>query len=99
MDIVQIFPPYFYGIRYGDGEAPDEYHRLLFLWQDIDYLLDFFEKHAPAMNIDFWGSLIDPELAAERTIDEAFDLEEHIEELCKILLTGENPISTSSLNR
>lgn len=43
------------------------------------------------MNIDFWGSLIDPELAAERTIDEAFDLEEHIEELCRNTAHGGKP--------
>ena len=76
MNIVPLFPPYLFSTQYGDGDNPDEYHRLLFLWQDIDYLLVFFEKHAPAMNVDFWGRLVDPERAADRTIDEAFDLED-----------------------
>ena len=91
MNIVPLFPPYLFSTQYGDGDNPDEYHRLLFLWQDIDYLLDFFEKHAPAMNVDFWGSLVDPERTADRTIDEAFDLEDYIKELCRNTAHGQKP--------
>ena len=42
---------------------------------------DYFEKHSPEMNVDFWGELVDPELATDRTFDEAYDLEDYIEEL------------------
>lgn len=33
------------------------------------------------MNVDFWGDLVDPELASERTIDEAYAFEDYIENL------------------
>lgn len=91
MNIVSIFPPYLYGMQYGDGEDPDEYHRLFSQWHDIDYVLDFFERHAPSMNIDFWGCLVDPELATERTIDEAYDLEDYIDELVHNTAHGTTP--------
>lgn len=91
MNIVSIFPPYLYSMQYGDGDSPDEYHRLFSQWHDIDYVLEFFEKHAPAMNVDFWGELVDPELATDRTIDEAFDLEDYIEKLNQNTAQGKVP--------
>lgn len=81
MNIVPLFPPYLYSVQYGDGDSLDEYHRLFSLWHDIDYVQGYFEKHSPEMNVDFWGELVDPELATDRTFDEAYDLEDYIEEL------------------
>ena len=91
MDIVPIFPPYLFSMQYGDGDSPDEYHRLFSQWHDIDFVLDYFEKHAPEMNVDFWGDLVDPELATDRTFDEAFDLEDYIEELNQNTAHGSIP--------
>lgn len=91
MDIVDLFPPYIFCMRYGDGDNPDEYHRLFKLWWDLDYLIDFFEKHSPAMNVDFWGDLVDPELASERTIDEAYAFEDYIEKLNRNTAHGVKP--------
>lgn len=91
MDIVYIFPPYLFSMQYGDGDNPDEYHLLLSKWTDIEYVLEFFEKHSPLMNADFWGNLIEPELAAERTIDEAYDLYDYIEELSQNTAHGKKP--------
>lgn len=43
------------------------------------------------MNVDFWGELVDPELATDRTIDEAFDLEKHIDKLNQNTAHGTTP--------
>lgn len=91
MNIISIFPPYLFSMQYGDGDSPDEFHRLFSKWHDIDYVLDFFEKHAHEMNVDFWGELVDPELATNRTIDEAFDLEKHIDKLNQNTAHGTTP--------
>ena len=41
--------------------------------------------------MDFWGELVDPELATDRTIDEAFDLEKHIDKLNQNTAHGTTP--------
>lgn len=91
MKIVEIFPPYLYSVQYGDDDEPDEYHRLFSLWTDVEYVDSFFFKHTPEMNKDFWGELVDPELAAGRTIDEAYDFEDKIEELNRNTAHGQRP--------
>ena len=78
MRLVEIFPPYLYSMRYGDGDEIDEYHRLLKTWTDVDFVANFFESHSKDMDPSFWGSITDPEEAAERTIDEAYDLEDYL---------------------
>lgn len=91
MRIVSIFPPYLFSMQYGDDESPDEYHQHFTQWHDLDYVLDFFEEHSSSMSVDFWGELVDPELATDRTIDEAYDLEDYIEELNRNTAHGRKP--------
>lgn len=91
MKIIGIYPPYLFSVQYGDGETIDEYHRFFSQWHDLDYLIEFFEGHTNVMSADFWGDLVDPELATDRTIDEAYDLEDYIEELNRNTAHGCKP--------
>lgn len=79
MEIVEIFEPCLYSVRY-DSESV-EYERLFNNWKDVDWLMSFFEEHSPEMDSAFWGNVKDPELASARTYQEAYDLEEKIHNL------------------
>jgi hypothetical protein len=91
MKIVKLYPPYLFGMQYGDDETPDEYHRLFAQWWDLDYLVDYFEIHSPLMNVDFWGKMVDPEEASERTLGEAYEMEDYIAELSRNTALGLKP--------
>ena len=95
MKIVEIFPPNLYSISYDesteDEEGADEYHRLLYDWMDPEWLVSFFEDHQAVMDPAFWGAVTDPEIAAERTLDEAYSLEETIHELADNTRQGTIP--------
>ena len=81
MTIVEVFPPYIYSIRYGDGNEKDEYYRLLGLWTDVDYLTGYFESNYSRMVPEVWGNDIEPEIVASQAFNEAYELENTFEEL------------------
>ena len=95
MKIVEIFPPNLYCISYSDcqegQENSDEYHRLLNEWTDIDWLVTFFEEHWSVIDQQFWSAIAEPEMAAARTYDEAYLLEEKIHELVNNTRLGTIP--------
>lgn len=75
MTIIAVFPPYVYSMQYGDGEEKDEYHRLLGLWTDVDYLMGYFEVNCSRMVPEVWGDFVEPEIVASQAFEEAYELE------------------------
>ena len=53
MEIIPIFGQRLYSIRY-KNEAKDEFSRLFELWNDPEYLEDFFTEHFNDLNSGFW---------------------------------------------
>ena len=78
MKIRELLPPYLYSMQYGDDDELDEYGRLLDVWTDADAVARFFESHSQEMDPLFWGDVAEPEIAADRTISEAYEIDEHI---------------------
>ncbi len=79
MEIVEICEPYLYSIRYDTEEI--EFNKLFHEWEEVEWLLTFFESHSAEMDPDFWANITDPEVASARTLTEAFELELLIQQL------------------
>lgn len=79
MEIVEICAPYLYSIRYDTEQI--EFNKLFQEWEDVEWLLSFFEIHSSEMAFEFWGNFTDPEVASARTLEEAYDLEALIKQL------------------
>lgn len=73
MEIIPIFGKNLFAIKYA-GETKDEFSRLFELWQDSEYLEEFFEANKLDLNNGFWGS-ISVEDAIIETYDYAQDFE------------------------
>ncbi|MCD4769414.1 MAG: hypothetical protein K8R35_04530 [Bacteroidales bacterium] len=56
MKIVPIFGTNLFAIKYS-GEKKDEFARLFELWQDPEYLEEFFESNKSDLENGFWGSI------------------------------------------
>jgi hypothetical protein len=90
VEIIEIYPPYMYSIRYENQES-DEYERLFSDWNDVDFVACFFEQHANFLNSSTWRHIHTPELATRQVLDEAEQLELQIEELAKNTCAGRKP--------
>lgn len=53
MDIREIFKGCLYSIKFDEADT-DEYSRVLALWKDLDYLVDFFKANAKEVDQPFW---------------------------------------------
>jgi hypothetical protein len=53
MNIVRIFGKYLFAFKYND-ESVDEFERLFDLWQDVEYLENFFEENKSDLLNGFW---------------------------------------------
>lgn len=81
MKIIPIFGKNLFAIKYAGG-AKDEFSRLFELWQNPEYLEDFFEANKLDLNNGFWGSV-----SVEDAIIETY---EHAQEFeCKMLELSE----------
>lgn len=76
MKIVPIFGEHLKAIKYPEEEK-DEFARLFELWQDSEYLEDFFEAHETDLASGFWGDIGVIEATLE-TYDYAEQLEEKL---------------------
>lgn len=94
MDIQEIYKGCLYSIKFDDADA-NEYSRVLSLWKDLDYLVDFFKKYAKEVDQPFWrevGLLPDnPIASAERVASEALVLASHIRDLAQNVKDGKLP--------
>lgn len=90
MDIIAIFPPYIYSIKYDDKDE-NEYDRLFDEWNDVTSVLDFLMQHKDMLKASVWKKISEPELAARQVLDEAEALEQLFEELNLRTANGEEP--------
>lgn len=79
MEIVPIFGEYLKAIKY-PYEEKDEFARLFELWQDAEYLEEFFEFHKADLTSGFWDD-IDVNSAIFETYDYAEIFEQRLCEL------------------
>ncbi|MBT6004406.1 MAG: hypothetical protein HN778_20760 [Prolixibacteraceae bacterium] len=90
MKLVSIFGENLFAIKY-EGEEKDEFARLFELWQDAEYLEQFFDTHKADLQNGFWGD-INVEGAIFETSDYAENLEQRLRKLSKqspnVLLDG-----------
>lgn len=89
MEIISIYEGYIYSVRY-EGEEENEFDRLLDSWNDVQYLMDFFESHKALLANGFWNKM-DPEKAAMQVLGEAEELEEVFDELAANTKEGKQP--------
>lgn len=90
MEIIAIFPPYIYSIKYDDKEE-NEYDRLFEEWNDLISVLDFLMQHKDMLKASVWKQVSEPELAARQVLDEAEALELLFKELNSRTTNGEEP--------
>lgn len=90
MEIIAIFPPYIYSIKYDDKEE-NEYDRLFDEWNDLTSILDFLMQHKEMLKASVWKKVSEPELAARQVLDEAEALELLFEELNRHTTNGKEP--------
>ena len=81
MKIVPIFGEHLKAIKYPENKK-NEFARLFELWQDLEYLEEFFENNKDDLTSGFWG---DVEIIA--AIFETFDYAKYLED--KILAFAE----------
>lgn len=94
MEIVEIYQDWLYSISF-DEEDLNEYHRIFREWHDLDYLISFFSENKRYIDNAFWRKAgvnpDDPELSAERVIDEADNLECYIREIVAHCISETKP--------
>ncbi len=94
MDILEIYKGCLYSIKF-DGADTDEYSRILALWKDLDYLVDFFKTNAKEVAQPFWREAgLNPDTpiaSAERVASESIVLATHIHELARNAKAGKIP--------
>lgn len=90
MEIIEIFPPYIYSIQYA-GRDDNEYDRLLYEWNDLEYLSEFFETNKYYLETTTWTKVATPELAVNQVLEEAEWIETTFEKLYENAKVGEKP--------
>lgn len=75
MKIISIFGKNLFAIKYAD-ETKDEFSRLFELWQDAEYLVEFFESHKSDLEGGFWGTI-----SVENAILETFEYARNFENI------------------
>lgn len=90
MEIIAIFPPYIYSVKYDDRNE-NEYDRLFDEWNDVTTVLDFLMQHRDMLKASVWEKVSEPELAARQILDEAEALEQLFEELNSHTVKGDKP--------
>ncbi len=88
MEIIAIYPPYIYSIQYDDVEE-SEYERLFQQWNDMGYVMQFFDTYQEFLKSPIWQNISEPEDAARQVLQEAADLEDLFDELFDNTVNGE----------
>lgn len=90
MEIVSIYPPYIYSIKY-DRWDENEFDRLFQLWNDVGTVAQFIRDNSHCLKSAFWRDNIEPEDATRQVLDEAESLETLFDELNENTSTGQKP--------
>lgn len=85
MEIVSIFGKNLFAIKY-TGETKDKFSRLFELWQDAEYLEEFFETHKSDLENGFWGTI-----SVEDAIIETFEYAREFEDTLLKLSENSTP--------
>lgn len=94
MDIREIYKGCLYSIKFDEADT-DEYSRVISLWKDLDYLVEFFKANAKEVDQPFWREVgLNPDkplVSAERVASEAIVLASHISDLAQNAADGKIP--------
>ncbi len=90
MDIISVYPPYIYSIRY-DGQTESEYDRLFENWNNVDYVNQFMLEHKEFLQSYIWNKINEPEEATRQVLNEAEELELFFDELFNNTQEGLKP--------
>ena len=90
MEIVSIYPPYIYSVRYEENED-NEFDRLFEEWNDLEKILPFLEENAQYLKQDTWRGIPEPEDAARQVLEEARRLEGMFERMDETARLGKTP--------
>ncbi|MBO5407263.1 MAG: hypothetical protein J6A27_07115 [Bacteroidales bacterium] len=94
MEVVRIYGEWLYSIQF-DEEDLNEYVRIFKQWHNLDYLEKFFCDNAEYIDSPFWKNAglhpDEPEISAQRVLDEANGLEEYICKLVENMNLGIKP--------
>lgn len=90
MEIIAIFAPYIYSIKY-DGQDESEFDRLFTEWNDVESITDFIYNNRNYLKTDVWEKISEPEAAVRQVLDEAEALQMLFEELAKHTKDGRKP--------
>lgn len=94
MEVVRIYGKWLYSIQF-DEEDLNEYVRIFKQWHNLDYLEKFFHINAEYIDSLFWKNAglypDEPEISAQRVLDEANELEEYIYRLVENMNLGLKP--------
>lgn len=93
MKITEIYKDILFAIHF-DEKDQNEYEDAFTLWQDLDYLVDYFTANSDLLESDFWKSIpipTDYEELAQNVINESFDLQDYIEEIAENTANGLEP--------
>jgi hypothetical protein len=90
LEIIAIdrFKPYIYSIQYDDVEE-SEFERLFQQWNDMGYVMRFFDTYQEFLKSPIWQNISEPEDAARQVLQEAIDLEDLFDELYDNTVKGE----------
>lgn len=90
MEAIAIYQPFIYSIKYDEKEE-NEYDLLFQQWNDMEYVIQFFESNKKYLQSTFWCRIREPEAAAQQVIDEAEALEVLFDELADNAENGRKP--------
>lgn len=93
MEIISIYPDSLFAVKF-DEKDQNEYEAAFSLWQDLDYLVNFFDENKQLINTDFWKNALpstDSEDLAMAVIDESFDLQDYIQNIAQNTSDGVSP--------
>lgn len=85
MEIISIYPGSLFAVKFDDKDQ-NEYEAAFSLWQDLDYLVDYFDKYKSIIKADFWKEFLpsfDSEDLALSIAKESIDLEEFISQIAE----------------
>lgn len=93
MEVINIYNDCLFAVKFDDKDQ-NEYEAAFSLWQDLDYLVKFFDDNKDLVNTDFWKEAlpsIESEDLAMAVVNESFDLLEYIKSVANNTANGESP--------
>lgn len=90
MEIIEIYEPYIYSIKY-DSQEENEFDRLLKEWRDLDFIQAFMEANREFLKNKTWNKTPEPFSATRKVLREAEKLDDWFEQLYHNTLKEERP--------